>query len=95
MDKQQIIETLKSLHLQLEPFHVTEISLFGSFVRNEQTPASDVDVLVTFDQDASFFDLVRLGFFLEENLGRKVDVIPIESLRAEIRDTVLRERILV
>lgn len=95
MNKQEILQTLKSLRLKLGQYKVINISLFGSFVRNEQSETSDVDVLVEFEQSATFFDLVRLGFFLEENLGRKVDVIPTESLRAEIRDKVLKERVMV
>jgi len=96
MSKQEILKTLLQIKPQLETkFKVTEISLFGSFVRGEQKDASDVDVLVEFNPDASFFDLVRLGIFLEEKFGRPVDVIPQESLRAEIRDAVLRERVTV
>ncbi len=96
MSKQETLEILHALKPQLEAqFKVREISLFGSFVRGEQVETSDIDVLVEFSQDASFFDLVRLGNFLEEKFQRRVDVIPQESLRAEIRETVLRERVAV
>jgi predicted nucleotidyltransferase len=96
MSKQEILKTLHALKPQLRAqFKVQEISLFGSFVRGEQAETSDIDVLVEFNQDASFFDLVRLGNFLEERFQRRVDVIPQESLRAEIRETVLRERVAV
>jgi uncharacterized protein len=95
MDKQKILQTLKTLRPELGRYKVIEISLFGSFVRGEQTETSDIDILVEFNQSATFFDLVRLGFFLEEQLGRKVDVIPTESLRTEIREAVLKESVSV
>ncbi len=96
MDQQQILNTLEALRSELEARHkVKEISLFGSFVRGQQTDASDVDVLVEFAPDATFFDLVRLAMFLEETLQRHVDVVPKDSLRPEIRDAILRERVLL
>jgi predicted nucleotidyltransferase len=52
---------------------------------------SDIDVLVDFQEDADLLDLVGLGLFLEEHLGRKVDVVPRKALRKEIRDSVLHE----
>jgi len=72
-------------------YKVREIALFGSFVRGEQGGASDVDVLVDFEEGADLFDLVGLALFLEEELQRKVDVVPKRALRAELRETVLRE----
>lgn len=96
MDKNEILAKLAALKPELAShYKANEISLFGSFVRGEQEQASDIDVLVDFDQEASFFDLVRLALFLQDRLGRKVDVIPRESLRAEIRDEVMRDRVLV
>ena len=96
MNQQQILRTLEALRSDLEArFKVKEISLFGSFVRGQQSDVSDVDVLVEFAPDATFFDLVRLAIFLEGILQRPVDVIPKDSLRPEIRDAVLRERVLV
>ena len=72
-------------------YKVREIALFGSFVRGEQGGASDVDVLVDFEEGADLFDLVGLALFLEEELQREVDVVPKRALRTELRETVLRE----
>lgn len=92
--KKDILRILKALKPELlKQYKVKEIGLFGSFVREEQSEASDIDVLVDFQEDASFFDLVRLGLFLEEKFRRKVDIIPKESLRAEIRESVLQEMV--
>lgn len=76
-------------------FSVQEIELFGSFARDSVTEDSDIDLLVTFGDDATLFDLVRLKLFLEEYLGRAVDVVPKESLRVELKESVLREAIVV
>ncbi len=96
MSKNEILDTLKTLRHELETrYKVNEISLFGSFGRGEQSETSDIDVLVEFNADASFFDLVRLGDFLEEKFKRHVDVIPRESLRAELREAVLRELVAI
>lgn len=96
MDQRQILKTLEAVRAELAAhYDVKEISLFGSFVRGEQKETSDIDVLVEFGQKATFFDLVRLGLYLEDILHRPVDVIPKDSLRPEFREQVLRERILI
>ena len=96
MTREDVLRTLRILKTELAAnYKVNETSLFGSFVRHEQVETSDIDLLVDFSQDASFFDLVRLALFLEEKFHRKVDIVPKESLRAEIRETVLRERVTV
>lgn len=76
-------------------YKVKEIGVFGSVIRGELRETSDIDVLVDFEEDASLFDLVRLALFLEEKFHRKVDVVPKESLRAEIREPILREMVML
>lgn len=91
-----ILEALKTLKPEiLEQYPVKEISLFGSFIHGDHEQASDIDLLVDFDEDASLFDLVRLALFLEERLRRKVDIVPKESLRIELRNEILREAIVI
>jgi predicted nucleotidyltransferase len=60
-------------------------------VRGEQSGSSDIDVLVDFEEEADLFDLVGLALFLEEELQRKVDVVPRNALRTELRESVLQE----
>jgi predicted nucleotidyltransferase len=84
-----IIEGLKD---QASQKYKAEIKgIFGSYVRGNQTSESDIDVLVDFHRDADLFDFVGLSLFLEEHLGHKVDVVPLSSLREEIRDYVMNE----
>jgi uncharacterized protein len=96
MDAKALIAGLR----ELKPFaaaryKVREMGLFGSFVRGEQSAASDVDVLVEFDDGADLLDLTGLGLYLEEALQRKVDVVPKNALRKELRDAVLAELVQV
>ncbi len=76
-------------------YKAKEIGLFGSFVRGEQTANSDIDLLVEFEEGADLFDLVGLANYLEEALQQKVDVVPKRALRAELRESVLREVVAV
>lgn len=66
---------------------VTELSFFGSVLRDDFGPDSDVDVLVTFAPEApwSLLDLTDMKLELEGIIGRTVDLIERESLRNPIR----------
>ena len=91
-EKEQVLNALKALKPELAArFKVKEIALFGSFVRGEQSSASDIDLVVELEEEADLFDLEALGQFLEERLQRKVDLGTKRSLRMEIRDHVLKE----
>lgn len=76
---------------------VEELSLFGSILREDFHPDSDVDVLVTFSQDAqvSLFDLAQMEIELKGLFGREVDLVEKASLhnpyrRREILQTAQR-----
>lgn len=75
-------------------YSVTELSLFGSAVRGELEPDSDIDVLVEFDSAARIgifkFELLVEG--LEALVGRKVDLVTKRGLKPWVRPEVLRER---
>lgn len=72
---------------------VRPAGVFGSFARGEQTPASDVDLLIEPDAQATLFTLARLEAALEDILGRPVDLITFNALETSARPR-LRERIL-
>jgi len=89
---QNLLLKLKELKPAVKKhYKAKEIGLFGSFVREEQSSSSDVDLLVEFEEKADLFDLIGLTLFLEEELKCKVDVVPKRALRTEIRDSVLQE----
>jgi len=92
MNRQELLRKLTGLKPKVAArYNVKEMGLFGSFVRGEQGEASDVDILVDFEEQADLFDLVGLALFLEEELRQRVDIVPKKALRAELRESVLRE----
>ena len=92
----ELLAKLRKLKPQVTTsYKAREIGLFGSFVRGEQDADSDIDVLVDFEEGADLFDLMGLTVYLEEQLQRKVDVVPRRALREELRESVLREVVAV
>ncbi|MCG2794629.1 MAG: nucleotidyltransferase domain-containing protein [Actinomycetia bacterium] len=84
---------------QIEAFakrwRIQELALFGSVLRHDFGPDSDIDVLVSFEQDAhvDLFDLVRMEEELKGIFGRAVDVVTIESVESS-RNYIRRREIL-
>jgi len=76
-------------------YKVRKIGIFGSYVRGDIHPGSDVDVLVEFAEPISLLQLVSLENYLSDLIGEKVDIVPKDDIRKEIRDTILREAVYV
>lgn len=72
-------------------YHIRRLSLFGSALRKDFGPDSDVDVLVEFEAGAQvgFLALSRMRRELSALLGRPVDLVPREGLKPVIREAVL------
>ncbi|MGI6554925.1 MAG: nucleotidyltransferase family protein [Bacillota bacterium] len=67
------------------------MKVFGSVVRGEETPDSDIDFLVDCKDRCSLFDLVALKGELENLLGRKVDVVSEKSIHWALKYKILNE----
>lgn len=67
--------------------------VFGSVVRGEDKPGSDVDFLVELDGEQSLLDVIGLQQDLEEALGRSVDVVEYDAVKPAIRERVLSEQV--
>lgn len=76
-------------------YKVTQIGIFGSYIRNEQTKSSDVDILVEFEKPVSLLHIVSLENYLSDILGIKVDVVTKKNIRKELRDIIIKETISV
>jgi len=72
-------------------YGVTEIGIFGSFVRNAATDDSDIDILVAFNQPVGFFKFLKLEEFLGGLFGRKVDLVTKAALKPHIGRRILSE----
>jgi uncharacterized protein len=74
-------------------YKVKRIGLFGSYVRGDTHSGSDVDVLVEFSDTISLLRLVSLENYLTGLIGIKVDVVPREDIRRELKDAILKEAV--
>jgi uncharacterized protein len=88
-----VLEKVQKVQGDLVRLKVDHLYLFGSVARNEGRPESDLDFLVEFKETVSLFELINLKLFLEDLFHRKVDVVPREDLREEIKSEVLRDAI--
>jgi len=83
----------------LLPYGVRQVALFGSVVRGEDTPESDVDILVEFEEPPrkplGFFTWARLERELAERFGRKVDMVSARGMKRHIRPYVEREKVVL
>jgi predicted nucleotidyltransferase len=87
IDQQQIADLCRR-------HHIRHLSLFGSVLRDDFGPNSDVDVLVEFDPEhvPSFFGLQRIEDELSPLLGgRRLDLVTRKALSPRLRDRVLAE----
>ena len=74
-------------------YAVKSLAIFGSAARDTISATSDVDLLVEFDTAATFDGYFDLKFFLEDLIGRRVDLVTRSGLRSELRSRVEQEAI--
>ncbi|MCY3912586.1 MAG: nucleotidyltransferase family protein [Chloroflexi bacterium] len=92
MHSDEILITLREHRGTLsERFGVAGLALFGSFARNQATDRSDIDILVRFDGPATSRSYFGVQFYIEDLLGRRVDLVTDKALRSEFRPFVERE----
>lgn len=91
--KDEVVEQLAALEQPLRERGLSSLALFGSVARGEARPDSDIDVLVDVAPNIrlSLVDLVAVKNFLEDRLGRRIDVVTKEGLDPGVRDRVLHE----
>jgi len=91
MTKEDINKVLFLNREILKKYRVKSISLFGSYVRNEQKEESDIDFLVDFQEGATLFDFVELQDSLSELLAKKVSIVSRRGLSKYIGPYILKE----
>lgn len=92
MESTEINATLhKHMSTLRDQYGVGRIGLFGSFVRGEQHPESDIDLLVEFVRPVGFFKFMELENQLSEILGAKVDLVTRNALKPRIGKRILDE----
>jgi hypothetical protein len=94
MNRQQAIKLLAGSKPELaERFGVTRLALFGSTARDDASRGSDVDILVAFDGPATSRRYFGVQFYLEDLLGRPVDLVTEKALRPQLRPYIEQEQI--
>ena len=94
MNRDEVLEVLRThKSILAQRFGVSELTLFGSVARDQANDDSDVDILVSYDKPATSKAYFGVQFYLEDLLGRQVDLVTDKALRKEFRLYVEREAI--
>ncbi|MCY3598261.1 MAG: nucleotidyltransferase family protein [Rhodospirillales bacterium] len=94
MNRNDVLALLRAHKEALaQRFGVADLVLFGSFARDQAGNDSDVDLLVRFDGRATSERYFGTQFYIEDLLGRPVDLVTDGALRQELRPYVQREAI--
>jgi predicted nucleotidyltransferase len=92
MDEFRAVQQKKQEILAVAHAHgLLNVRVFGSVVRGEDTPQSDVDLLVDLDKGRTLLDMGGALIKLQELLGRKVDIVTERGLHWYLRDKILKE----
>mgnify|MGYP002400859034 CR=1 FL=1 len=91
-DKATLLQLLLDYRNDIRGFGVKQLGLFGSFVKNTPDNKSDVDLLVEFEEGKKTYDnFMNLSIFLEELLGRDVELVTPQALNKYIGPHILNE----
>lgn len=95
--KENIIAILRSQKSELSKYGVQTIGLFGSYLRNEQTAQSDIDLLIDFDPQKETFDNYMAVYDLFESVfqNEKIEVVTTNGLSKHIGPKILNDVIYV
>jgi len=92
------LKFVKNSLVSLKPYlkkkyNISGIALFGSYVREEQTDKSDIDILVDFQKVPDLLTFIEIEEFLKEKLKTTVDLVPQRKLKPQIKSQILKEAI--
>ncbi len=91
--KEFILSSLKSKEKDISKFGIRAIGLFGSYVRDEQSENSDIDILIDFEPDKENFDNFMAVYDMIEKLfkNQRVDIVTKNGLSPYIGPKILNE----
>jgi predicted nucleotidyltransferase len=91
--KDQILSEIKQQKRKLQNLGIVRIGLFGSYVREEQSDKSDIDILIEFEPEKENFDNYMYVYDILENLFRndKVEIVTKNGLSPYIGPKILKE----
>jgi predicted nucleotidyltransferase len=88
--RNNVVTVLKSKRTAIKRYGVKSLALFGSAARNNLHKNSDVDILVQFTKP-TWANYIGLKFYLEDLLGREVDLVTPKGLKPAVRSSVERD----
>ena len=91
MERDEIVSQLKARLDRLAEFKIKSLAIFGSIARGEARADSDIDFLVDFNGPATFDQYMGLKLFLEDLLGRPVDLVTRKGVRPELAPHIEQE----
>lgn len=86
-------KTKTKIILILRKHEVIHAAVFGSFARGEATKKNDLDLLVELPEKKSLLDLVDIKLDLDDELGKKIDVLTYTSINPKIKESVMSEMV--
>ena len=91
--RENILTILKDNKPSLTKYGVSNIGLFGSYLRNEQSPQSDIDLLVDFEPEEENFDNYMAVYDIFENLFKdeKIEIVTKNGLSKYIGPKILKD----
>jgi uncharacterized protein len=95
MNREDVAKLLAGHQAELKRMGVKSLALFGSVVRGEARPDSDVDFVVEFEGKATFDGYLRIKQFLETLLNRRVDLVTQRAIKPRIRPGIEKEAVYV
>jgi uncharacterized protein len=93
LTRENVLSLLNRFRPELRKLGIRKLALFGSAARDEVQPESDIDLLVEFEPPVTFDRYIHAKFYLEELLGRPVDLVFPETLKERTRPSIESERI--
>ena len=94
MNRDEVLDQLaRNKPTLVARYGVDRLALFGSTARDAARADSDIDILVSFDGPATSERYFGVQFFLEDLLGRPVDLVTDKALRPELRPFIEREAV--
>ena len=90
-----VAEIASKIEPILSEYNVRYAGVFGSVARGEETPESDVDILVSMGKGASLFSFMELNQRLEDALGRKVDLVSTRAINKHVEPYIQKDVVTV
>jgi uncharacterized protein len=93
------MKKLDKIKLQIRPIliknNVSRLSVFGSYARGNENKKSDLDLLVSFDQEKSLMDFIGLKIELEKKLKLNIDLLTYDSISPFLKENIKKDEILI